>query len=56
MGDACLAFSWKPAFNIESPHHISGNDGMLCLVAALTWVKHNIATFGCDPKCVTITG
>ena len=34
----------------------SGNAGMLDLVAALTWVRDNIAGFGGDPANVTIFG
>lgn len=34
----------------------SGNIGMLDLVAALRWVRQNIAGFGGDPGCVTIFG
>jgi len=34
----------------------SANAGMLDLVAALEWVRDNIASFGGDPECVTIFG
>ncbi len=34
----------------------SGNLGMHDIVAALRWVKENIACFGGDPDCVTVFG
>ena len=34
----------------------SANVGMTDIVAALRWVKENIANFGGDPNCVTIFG
>jgi len=34
----------------------SGNAGTLDMVAALAWVRDNIAGFGGDPDCVTIFG
>jgi para-nitrobenzyl esterase len=51
-----LGFLAHPALATEHPQGASGNYGMLDLVAALQWVKRNIATFGGDPGQVTIAG
>lgn len=49
-------FMAHPLLSAENGRHISGNYGLFDQLAALQWVKRNIAAFGGDADNITVMG
>jgi para-nitrobenzyl esterase len=51
-----FGFLAHPELTAESKKHVSGNYGLLDMIAGLRWVQRNVSVFGGDPTRVTIHG
>ena len=51
-----FGFLAHPELSTESDKHVSGNYGLLDMIAGLQWVQRNVSAFGGDPTRVTIQG
>jgi para-nitrobenzyl esterase len=51
-----MGFLAHPGLSAENPQKVSGNYGLLDMIAGLKWVQKNIGKFGGDPGRVTIFG
>jgi para-nitrobenzyl esterase len=51
-----MGFFVHPELSAETKNRVSGNYGLLDMIAGLQWIQRNISAFGGDPHKVTIFG
>lgn len=51
-----LGFFTHESLDRENPEGLSGNYGIFDQIAALSWVRENIGSFGGDPERITVAG
>lgn len=51
-----MGYLAHPSLAKENSHNISGNYGLMDMIAALKWVQKNISSFGGNPKKVFLFG
>lgn len=51
-----IGFLAHPELSAENPNQVSGNYGLMDMIAGLQWIQKNIEAFGGDPNKVTIFG
>jgi para-nitrobenzyl esterase len=51
-----MGFLAHPDLSAENPNKVSGNYGLLDMIAGLKWVQKNVRKFGGDPNRITIFG
>lgn len=54
--EGIFGFFSHPELSAETPYGSSGNYGFMDMIAAIQWVRDNIANFGGNPDRITIAG
>lgn len=51
-----MGYLAHPELAAESPHNVSGNYGVMDMIASVEWVRDQIQYFGGDPEQITVGG